>query len=1126
MLLVLSLALAVTAPQDLPFELVVRDRAGGPVTGARVVLARRADWLFDPPVPLLEGATDADGCFAAGLPREWVEGASSDFLSIAVLGANGAAFDELPLDDVPIGLPIEWTLARAEPWSVVVRHANGEPASGAVVRVTSLGTSKGHGAQLPDVVREALSAEVGEGGAARITGVRREEVGALAVELPSGVVMNYRTPTLSTGWLGDEPLVLEELGTIQLALDADADPTVAGDAIGVTSFHGFDPDDPRAPSCEVVSQVTIPAPGDSVEIRLPRGARNIDARGGGVSLVPPTTVADMGVEFGSTMLLRTATPVPVTGRVVDAEGVGVAGVRVLLHSYPARSWVVTDDDGTFTWLAKAGPVSIDRVLPPRPYDELTMVRSLGRLEIPVGAAAYELPPVALSAATPIAGRVLQADGSPAAGALVTLRAEVGAGRIVERVVRRTVCDTTGAFVVHGPAGELSARFGRESTRDPVFAEDGVELRLSARVDLVGRVDLGERAGAVDVTIQVHEAPNEERGYEAEVVVPGGLRPGPGGAFRARGLLDPDAEYRLTVRAPGFVGQVGAWTSGRDLAAGVDLSLTPLGRVAGRLVDRDGAPRPGVRVFVRGDAPETLETVTGEDGGFAFEGVAPDGATAFADLGEEGFHARRFEPGAAPEPWRPIADEPGAARPLELERPHDRRLELDVASEVVEGRWRRARDEGDDYERLRALQGIARLDPARALAELERGAVIPDYVPIVERAIAERLVAESPDEALAIAQRQDSSYSSVMNLCRVADALPASEHARKLELLALARARLRRVQDPSHRLVLHGWLGERLTDLGEHELAEHILREGIPLAEDLPREEWAGFARASFAEELGRYDYETALRFIEESEPKEDRGRYFGNLAHELAAVNPAAAEELLGRQDFGQLFRPSRFVQRVVHDMAPVDLERALRLADLHDDSGFSHGMIALALAEPEPDAAREALHRAFAKLEECAVGDGRSNTLARPTTTGAALLAVVERVDPDHGRDWMNRVLALRAPAAELTEPRLAQRHAMSDGKLAFYLARYDREGARALLERGLPVLEAEDPAHLANDWSAWFAAAAVVDPEWAGVLAARFPGRGEAVVGAVLALEGEARRAFVQDEYMYLWIVGKEDL
>src|SRR5262249_10983258 len=143
-----------------------------------------------------------------------------------------------------------------------------------------------------------------------------------------------------------------------------------------------------------------------------------------------------------------------------------------------------------------------------------------------------------------------------------------------------------------------------------------------------------------------------------------------------------------------------------------------------------------------------------------------------------------------------------------------------------------------------------------------------------------LAKEDPDEALALADALGDPWQQELAKLAVVDALDADQRARKLELLAAVRAGARQVEQPPGRLVLLGHVAEPLLDGGERETARPILDEGLALAKTLPPEEWSGFARGNFAEELAQVDLAPALELVAPLDADE-KNRHRGNIAHEL-----------------------------------------------------------------------------------------------------------------------------------------------------------------------------------------------------------------------------------------------------
>jgi hypothetical protein len=156
-----------------------------------------------------------------------------------------------------------------------------------------------------------------------------------------------------------------------------------------------------------------------------------------------------------------------------------------------------------------------------------------------------------------------------------------------------------------------------------------------------------------------------------------------------------------------------------------------------------------------------------------------------------------------------------------------------------------------------------------------------------------------------------------------------------------------VEDPAHRVVSVGRIAERWLDLGETERATKLLREFRPVAQELPTKGWAGYARGAFAEELAQIDAAAALGLIAGLEvgPEPDCHRL--NIAQELASRDPAEVERVLD-----SLKNPEslgRNLSRIVHAMAPKDLDRARRLTARLDRLKDEHRAFTFARPPPRP---------------------------------------------------------------------------------------------------------------------------------------------------------------------------------
>ena len=255
----------------------------------------------------------------------------------------------------------------------------------------------------------------------------------------------------------------------------------------------------------------------------------------------------------------------------------------------------------------------------------------------------------------------------------------------------------------------------------------------------------------------------------------------------------------------------------------------------------------------------------------------------------------------------------------------------------------------------------------------------------------------------------------MGFIEASQKLGTQNRARALEVLDRALLNARAAKEPDGiKLLLMGQVAERFLDLGEAERGRTILREGESLAKQLPRAGWVGYARGAFAEELVQIDLDAALELTKDLTDAREFDRHHGNIAHELAGRDPAAAERVLAMVK--DQFQREQYTVRVVYRMAPLDLDRARRLAEsITDDGlkGYALGMMALSLAEAGKKHRRmRCCESAYESLERSARSKhGESNSLYSPTSIAAVLLPVAERIDSGLVDEYLWRGLAMRQP-------------------------------------------------------------------------------------------------------------------
>jgi hypothetical protein len=750
------------------------------------------------------------------------------------------------------------------------------------------------------------------------------------------------------------------------------------------------------------------------------------------------------------------------------------------------------------------------------------------------------------------GRVADPEGRPVPGAEVSgywLRPARGYETV------SAVSDRAGTFRIEGvdPKAEvlLSARRGAAVTATPVpgRAEEGpVMLTVSPdhAVAVSGRVVDPDGRPLADAIVRLESRKRGPEDFEVEAgrVVfdaDGGdtVLSDPDGRFRTPRLLRPDLEYRARVEAEGRILSWTEWIAAARSTAFPEVVLHPIEptrTVEGRVVDRDGRPIAGAEVSQSGDGPRRTRTVADAEGRFRLPGLFRE--PAFLYVAGEGLRLAGHRIAAAGGPVelsvRREGDPPGPT-PRTLPPPLPRAEEKALALRLIEPDLERLTGKELTRDMFALLDIVPRIDPARALELAERNALPdPEYNDYLRLNAALGLLEESPEEALAVAETiaKPSLHSRLVRL--VSDAVPASDRARKRELLGRALLIARAAPDPADRLEELGLIGYRLLDMGEADQGAAVLREGQRLAETLPRfdpgdrKAPAAHARGRFAAKLARIDARAAFALAEGFNDSY-ADWYIGGVALGLADRDPAGAERALGMMTWKNL-RAIR-TGRVAGRMVVKDPGRARRLVLALEDplertSGLA--MMARGLAGSDPRGAAGLVNETLELLLQLArEGRDRPEDYHGSCITALALLPVAERLDPELLMLTFWEAVALRPPRPAGGDP--DGRYEEATAKLALGLARYDRAVARQVLEPVAKRARSVNATGRASRGHTLFAAAALIDPAWAVALIDALPDdppgadvRPKALarqaVADVLAHGGAGRWEHV--EQMYLWL------
>ncbi|QEH33004.1 hypothetical protein OJF2_14980 [Aquisphaera giovannonii] len=556
-------------------------------------------------------------------------------------------------------------------------------------------------------------------------------------------------------------------------------------------------------------------------------------------------------------------------------------------------------------------------------------------------------------------------------------------------------------------------------------------------------------------------------------------------------------------------------------------------IAGRIVDAKGMPVGGATVFQSGDAPARTEASSDAKGRFRLEGVAAADTFVFARAKGFRFAGRGVKEGEGEVTITMAREgEPPAARVATLAPGAAADREAAAARRLIDGYAAKVFKGGDTGAKVQVLQVLARLDPMRTLELTEGEAVSEPYLKGMVRMLASTALLESsPEDALTVAEAIDEPSGKVLALLKAADATPAAEKTKRLELLDRAIVGAKAAREPTGiRDILLGQVAERWLDMGLAEKGRALLREIQPDVERLPDAAFGGYAKGAFAEELCQIDLDAALRLTKGLTDPSELDRHHGNIAHELAGKDPEAAERVLGMVK--SPYQHDQYVVRVVHRMASVDLPRARRVAATAVDAvirGYALGMGALGLAVAKKTDDAIALLREAMDVLDTAGEYGRSPTRSPcdRASTCAALVSVAERIHPDLVPETFWRALSLRSPGG----PGGADGpDAFCDYRAGLLLTRFDRGVARTLVERRLR-------AGTVGERGLAYAAAAVIDPAWAVQLVeglaedADLRPQGEKnsarlAAAAALSRRGEARWTYLQSRYAYLWVADTEDI
>jgi protocatechuate 3,4-dioxygenase beta subunit len=1122
LILMAAILSALASAPTMSLSVTTVDRDGRPVAGADIWLVGLAG-SDDAPI-VVQGRSDEQGHFALTLPaglagrgdyRPATLWAMRAGMRVALLRFPGSLPDP--------GRPVRLELGPPAGAEIRVVDPDGAPVAGASIRLYRIHPNE---LAVPDPIAGRLEQTTDAAGRFVLDAFASEDLASIQVRArgfgsqprafrpPTGgpKIVRLRPAAKVSGRLvgGDPDLVR---GWKVSALTAPSDGLTARDGYWVGEADTTSDDEGR---------FEIPA--------IAAGSLTLTCR-------PPAGVPYRAENLSAALHAGQDNPVTVNvRRAVRLEGVyrdrqtaaPIPGVR--LHVFFQKSGssesIVTDDQGGFSQLVLPGDVTVNTATLPKPYVNTPAVGG-GSYKVPAGVDRFVVEPFEVNrAAPPLRGVALDESGRPVAGAAIRgtwEMTEEGRGGVY---LSAAMADAQGHFALEDLAPDVavkvSARHRELATTEPVAARAGqteaVTLRLarSATAAIRGRV-LGPGGrpipGAlVKVHYQRQTSFNSRSGgfvtFEAEKEI----RTAADGTFQTpRELLRAD-EYRVEALADGLIAGMTDWTrlAPGDVTPMPDIVLmktTGLRAVAGRVVDRRGDPIADADVLQAGDGPSPTKARTDSQGRFLIRGVAEGPAFLFARKPGHRFAGRMIDAGSAPvELVLDRSDEPPRTLRQPAAWPMPRAEERAIARKLLEPALAATQEPDLAYLRQQAIAAMARVDPGRVLEMLEDRVVPPGQGG--QRSldqVAVGLLEEGPRQALDVIESDQDPASRISGYLALFKAAAGPQRDFRRDLLERALAESRRVEDPGAKSTLLAQVGDGWRELGDLDQAAPVLRNARALfaRADQPQYAWIpGLAPA-----LAVVDLPSALAIAEG--PDHSRVQHYpdavkmelGEMAWRIAATQPAEAERLLGRMDGPTAYARDASTLRACRSMAPVDLERATRIAATLRQPPYAgqpqrptlvlyaHAVMADALAASDAASARRMIDETMAQLRRIAREDPSRSESLQAAGLLAGCLAIVERIDPARLEECLWEAIACRPSRSD--EPDLQQVRALAIE--AAFVARYDPTAAEVIAR---PIFEHVSALAIPRfgDGNVWglkevFKALACVDPRRAAALTDQLP-------------------------------------
>jgi RNA polymerase sigma factor (sigma-70 family) len=799
---------------------------------------------------------------------------------------------------------------------------------------------------------------------------------------------------------------------------------------------------------------------------------------------------------------------------------GETTISLQYDQHHQNDQVTTRHDGKFEAYVLPGDVSTQVVVFPRGY-----VSSGGppvaSVRVPDGVDVFDLPAIELvKEQPPIVGRLISGRDRPVAEAFiygVSGNRRFGYGRT----------DDKGNFELQGiPEGEKPAfevaidNDGEYGLKTEVVRADPLLLRVRLKRDLLEEAGTGasvsvrliDRVGkpVAGVGLTLYEHMYDANGQlQSGQYVPLGVTD-KNGSLKKSHLIGKGNDYRILVHPDGVAvagGETIKSTGNKPVDFGA-VAVDRLREIQGKILDVDGNPVVGATVLNWGNASPLTSATAGRDGTFRLGGVAQGEVHLFVEGRGFRYHHEALKPGAGPISVRLRRRDASPVRVLSKLGPAMPRAEAATLARRILGPYADQVLAGNDGDKqARVLEALAYIDPEDSWAKILDGEKTWNR-DAAKLAVFRSFLSTSLEDATAVIPLIKSPFWRLHSVRELIDSLPSDEIDRKKAMILGGLSESRNLNDVSLRDGFLSQFARRLADLGEKEGALRVVKElQSPINKDGGADVQLGGSKR-LAAVLGRVDPKAAVALIPDKGEERARNDLIGTIAVAVADSDPSAAEKLIGQftHDSSEVFSV-----HTCRRMALVDLARARRMAaKIKSDClrGYAYGLMADAIGTRERAATRSLLDDSFRAFADAAASDmGGVWSREGAAVMAASLLPVVERIDPDRLEEFFWRSLSLRWLPRSVndlcrTTPDTSSVDAMRQtAALALYLARYDRDVARDVLDPVVKELLALQPGSEVGflDWRLILKALAQVDPARAVELIPVIPDLNEREAGKI---------------------------